>query len=308
MNFHNMDFESLARRVNYPKNSFDILKPSVSLWLTYSEPIQTLGSHIADLFEAFRAFIGHDKLTGYLSGNGSWKPLSPRVLKRDIAELRAIPSHYEAVEYHYEGNHLGSVSDFGFHFFGSHLKHKLFPLQENLIVLQFPVNLLKEKSPHEFINFVSQIASSRPFGSGTAGYGFHHLYLTHREEALPHVGRLSLRYLGFDINSDDARRASRGRIYNVSWLTLLSSDIIAALGGEPDLIARLPEGINIIRLNTGLLLQLGALPAIGDINQGAEDINLYKVVAALTKPLRINAQSVKPTLDCTPQWLARLDI
>jgi hypothetical protein len=51
----------------------------------------------------------------------------------------------------------------------------VWPEEENLLLVQFPHDLLSRRGVDAFIEFVAAVASSHPFGSGVAGYGFHQL-------------------------------------------------------------------------------------------------------------------------------------
>lgn len=302
-----MDFSSLLRQVHLRSGTYVMLRPGITLRLSYPEPIQTLGPHIADILESYMQFISPEVLGIYLASNGAWKVLPKRVLARDLEELRSIPPHYEFVEYHYGHGEPSHVGHYGAHFVGSHLRNVSAPHEENLLLLEFPHDLLEKRSPDTFIDYVTNVANRHPFGSGLAGYAFKHLHLTFRDEAFASIRQLAPRYIGFDISSDSAAEYSRDRVYNVSWLTLLGTHLVAELGGTDAIRAALPRSIGILPLRGGVLLRASEQPIVGDVNRGAQDVAPLRAMAALTRSLRLKAPNVGPGVDFTAEWLARLD-
>jgi hypothetical protein len=94
------DFGALVRTTTRNTGTFVMVRPGVTLALTFPEPIQSLGPHVAHMVEMFLDFIALDGLNTYLSSNG-WKRVGKNTLAKDRAELRSIPKRYEFVEYHY---------------------------------------------------------------------------------------------------------------------------------------------------------------------------------------------------------------
>ncbi len=62
-----------------------------------------------------------------------------------------------------------------------------------------------------FIEFVRKVALLCDFDSGYCGYAFKHLHMTFRREAFKAIGRMALRYIGFDIANNFIRDDARGR-------------------------------------------------------------------------------------------------
>jgi len=302
-----MNFEPLVQTIKLRSGTYVMVRPGLTLRLSYPEPIQTLGSTIAAIIEKYLDFIKPEALGTYLSTNG-WKKLTARIVGRDLAELRAIKPSYEFVEYHYGHGDPSNVGDYGVHFTGSHLRNDVWPEEENLLLLQFPHDFLSKRGVDAFIEFVTTVASSHPFGSGVAGYGFHQLYLTFSNEAWNAIAAMAPRYIGFDIDSDGARHDSKGRVYNVSWLTLLGSALADSLGGAAGLRNALPESIGVRPLPTGVLLRAADQPIIGDVNRGADDVEPLRLLAQVTRPLRLSVPNLGPDEDrFAERWLNRFD-
>jgi len=79
------------------------------------------------------------------SCNGTWKPITGRILTRDLSELRTVKPSYEFLEYHYAHGEPANVGDYGVHFTGSHLRNDVWPEEENLLLLQFPHDFLSKR-------------------------------------------------------------------------------------------------------------------------------------------------------------------
>ncbi|HPH99112.1 MAG TPA: DUF3396 domain-containing protein [Chitinophagaceae bacterium] len=310
---NDVNIESLKREVVLKSGKYTFMRPGISIRLTYPTPIQELGKYIADIFEKYFDFIKPTALSTYLSGDGTWKKMSKKRLDKDLKELRNIPKHYEFVEYHYGHEAIASVGDYGIHFIGTNLGNERPPLEECLLLLEFPHNFFEKISVKHFIDFVTDIVEVHPFGSGIVGYSFKHLLMTFRGKAFDAIGELALRYIGFDINSDFAMSNSRRHIYNVSWLTLLGDAIMEELTGEQTLrgeqILRsmLPSSLQIHRIKTGLLIQAAPYPIIGNIEQGAKDALPLKHLAAITRQLRIRPTNLGPDISFNEPWLTRFD-
>lgn len=302
-----MNIESLKREIVRPSGTYVALRSGITLRLTYPTPIQALGSAIADILEQYMAFIQPDALNTYLAADGTWKKLSLKILNRDLGELRAIPRRYEFVEYHYGHGVSASVGDYGIHFVGSNLGKKRPPLEENLLLLEFPADFLERRSPQAFIDFVFRVTERFPFGSGVAGYSFQHLHMTFRGAAHEAISEFAPRYIGFDIDSDSAARFSRGCVYNVSWLTLLGSALVGNLGGTEAIRSELPASIELIPSKMGLIMKAAEKPMIGDVNHGAEDAAPLRSLAKLTRGFRIAAEDLGPHGDFAERWLSRFD-
>lgn len=302
-----MDFESLKREVVRRSGTYVMMRPGITLRLSYPTSIQKLGPAIADILEAYQQFIKPAALTTYLSANGAWKTMAPRILSRDLTEFRSIPARYEFVEKHYGEGEPSHVGEYGAHFIGTDLGAERPPLEENLLLLEFPYDFVTLRSPAAFVAFVAKVAALHPFGSGVAGYSFRHLHLTYRNEAFEAIGELAPRYTGFDIDSDTARRYSRGHVYNVSWLTLLGAELVSELGGNDKLRSELPASVQLHPVKTGLIIQAAELPIVGDVNQGEGDTVPLRAVARLTRRLRVQAENLGPPGDFAARWLTRFD-
>lgn len=300
-------WSSLVRENRLQSGSYVMIRPGLTLRLSYPEPIQKLGPYVAEVIQQYLEFIRPESLHTYLASNGTWKSLSPATLKRNLTELRAVPKKYEFVEYHYGHGQPAHVGQYGLHFTGSNLAGDTWPLEENLLLLEFPHDFIEQRSPEPLVEFAAKVASGHPFGSGSLGYSFRHLHLTHTSQAYEEIARMAPRFIGFDIDSERARLYSRGRLYNVSWVTLLGVALVERLGGVDGIRAALPAPLQVGLIDTGVLVRAAERPIIGDVNQGAEDAAPLRALAALTRGVRVDAPSLGPTGDFAERWLSRFD-
>lgn len=126
------------------------------------------------------------------------------------------------------------------------------------------------------------------------------------------------------------------KISGTNWLTILGDDILAGMGGQAELVARivrawanvmdtpcdpsgeLPPGITLHEYDGGVVIRAGARPQMGDVNRG--DIpEYYRVVNDALRPLRFEDYQQNPMdlidvprpLDAyeeTLNWLNRFDV
>ena len=131
-----------------------------------------------------------------------------------------------------------------------------------------------------------------------------------------------------------AKGQAARRISGTNWLTILGDEVLAALGGQAELIARLaaawaavmdeplrqqlPPGITLHDYDGGLLIRAGMHPQLGDVNMGNIP-ETYRVVNDALRPLRFEDYQQNPMdlievprpLDAyeeTLNWLNRFDI
>jgi TseV toxin immunity protein TsiV len=303
-----MDFDKLNRKIKLRSGEYTFVSPGISICLFYAEPIQTLGPFIAEIFESYISFIPPNSLQAYLASDGAWKGISTRVINSILKRLRSIPPDYEFFEFHVTQGAPGNVGEHGVHFVGSHLADDDEPLETNILLLEFPIDLLNSVPVDNFIEFVIKVAKIREFDSGIAGCAFKHLLLTLRSEAFEAICQMAMRYLGFDISYDMARLSNKGQIYNLSWLTLLGPQIITRLGGKEAIRNALPPMMQVMDSNGGIIIRASELPIIGDVNRGALDIEPLSHLAQLTGKARMSSEEfLIGGPDFGEKWLTRFD-
>lgn len=100
----------------------------------------------------------------------------------------------------------------------------------------------------------------------------------------------SMRHRGVDILLSEADRVTVGKdgVKGAGWLTYINGPRVAALGGEAALRGALDPAVGVTPIGSGLLLQAGPRPEIGDQNR-QETLPLYRSVFAAIEPLTTKA-------------------
>ena len=81
-----------------------------------------------------------------------------------------------------------------------------------------------------------------------------------------------------------------------------------SLDGIEKIRDALPNIYSIDAVGSGVLVRVSAMPSVGDVNRGAEDIEPLRQLAAFTRNLRIQTENLgidDPTF--ASEWLARFD-
>ena len=234
-----MDLAQLTCRVVEGSTEYTIVRPGITLCLLYAKPAMTIGPAIAEILEEYIRFIPDNALQTYLSADGTWKNSTKRTFNSTLRKLRSI-SPEENAEFHFGQQPPANVENYGAHFKASPLDDDSVPLEDCILYLEFPATLSEFTDVDAFIAFVRKVALLCDFDSGYCGYAFKHLHMTFRREAFKAIGRMALRYIGFDIANDFIRDNARGRVCNVSWLTLFGTKITSQLGGAPQIREHLP--------------------------------------------------------------------
>lgn len=173
-------------------------------------------------------------------------------------------------------------------------------------------------------DFRRQIARARQAAStlgavfGLAGFGLQYdrIYGS-TAGSYAYLARFPGLHCGLDdrfMSELSVRRSRADRYFSINWLTLLGEDLLAALPPVQALQQTLGAERPLSRFDGGIMLQAGALPQLGDVNQGLM-LDDYRAVNAALKPLRFQ-DYVVPVLDVpepldplevTFDWIRRFD-
>lgn len=160
-----------------------------------------------------------------------------------------------------------------------------------------------------FLGLVKSMAQKVPVFHGYAGFAFNTpLDLEAEQEAQPYLFGPGMRFHGFDIDDTLSVRSCRHAIKGVSWLTLISSELLDKLGGVDRLRSQLGEAIVLHPMPWGLLLQAGPTPGTGDVNAG-DRLPHYRELNKVLRPIRVVDLPSLGHLghEETRLWLRRLD-
>lgn len=105
------------------------------------------------------------------------------------------------------------------------------------------------------------------------------------------------------------------RVKGVNWLTALNDQCLERLGGRDSVLKQLDENFRIYPYDSGLLIQAGQVPQLGDANRRSIPRH-YRKLSNIIKPLRMvmpdTHSFIRPldgrnATDVTNEWLARFD-
>ncbi len=172
-----------------------------------------------------------------------------------------------------------------------------------------------ESDPQRMRDLCAQLAGCFEFCSGLAGFGLSTGDDYGRTAALPHLFGFSRHHEGLDIGTTLSNNAGQG-IKGVNWLTFLHPNFVQRIGGKATLEAalELPD-VAVVDLPSGVMIQAGTAPAIGDAN-AQKGCFTYHQVGRVLAPIRDDAfpglfgpaGSTTSDAETTREWLARFDV
>lgn len=302
-----MSLEQITRSAVMGDTEYTFVRPGITLCMLYAKSAQALGSAIAGILEDYIDFVPEGALQTYLSASGSWKTATNRTFAATYKQLRSAgPDEYS--EFHFGQAPPRNVGKFGAHFYAAPLADTSYPRETSILYLEFPVDVEEFSGREEFLGFVRKVAAKCEFDSGFCGYAFKHLQMSLRGEAFEEIAKMAMRYIGLDVSNDFIRLQARGRVANISWLTLLGEQIATGLGGAAQLRQQLPEVKDVQEVAKGVMIVASEAPILGDVNRGAADVAPLRKLAQITRPMRIEMDNMGPDdPDFADRWLGRFD-
>jgi hypothetical protein len=169
--------------------------------------------------------------------------------------------------------------------------------------------------PSEMRDMVIHLASLVPFTAGHAGYSMEWSRYF-KMKACPHAYRVGMRHPGFDIpgGANDRLMVGHDGLKTVGWLTLVGEPLLTSLGGTGRLEQQASVQVRTRPSGTGMMIEAGDLPEVGDVNRGdrlpalAEAFRLVAPVAQ-TAFQRSKAMTFLPgdMYENTQRWLRRFE-
>lgn len=112
----------------------------------------------------------------------------------------------------------------------------------------------------------------------------------------------------------ESSKSDGQRIQSINWLTILSNELAARVGGTDGLSEKLGSSCPIHRYPGGIVIQAGDQPQLGDVNRGLVLVD-YRRVAQALKPIRFEAYrrglfvlgEPFDQMDETLKWIRRFD-
>jgi hypothetical protein len=202
------------------------------------------------------------------------------------------------------GPRVQDVSDGAFHFYHS---GTLYP---GLLRLALPVEMALE-SPRRMVDLGLELTSKLKVITGYAGICLAtYMYAAWQEGRPLYV--LSRRYLGVDFADPYRfREYQRFGINAANWLTWVGDRWMEKLGGRDALAGAASPPLVVHPLPSGVVVQAGDAPALGDTNRG-EPLEAYHAAGRLLRPVRLPAEKLGKDgpiggNDNTRSWLQRFD-
>jgi hypothetical protein len=173
------------------------------------------------------------------------------------------------------------------------------------------------KSVSPFVDLAVTLAQGFPFAFGQGGWAmnFNPLEMDYKRDALRSMNALAKRYPGIDMSHPFTTKYAPARgngIKCINWLTMLNTEFVERLGGMARLRKAFDDKVVIHDLKSGVLIQAGPAPAIGDVNR-RQALPAYRQVGRVLAPIRAEEQAsiFGPAgvgdEDVTGKWLRRFD-
>ncbi|HEY6924504.1 MAG TPA: type VI immunity family protein [Steroidobacteraceae bacterium] len=281
---------------------FVVYRPAITLNFYMSLGTPESGARMAEGIELFLTVVPGKNLQCYKKANGEHATLDARVVRRDLKKLRS--PDVDLVEMRYYAGSPGNLGEYGLVVEANRFE-PAFPEHAHLLRFDLPHNILAERDPDWLLDLVAQLGTLVPFETGSVGFALTYLGSHEREAYRALTGYLP-RYLGLDPAHVTSRRYMRNHTPDAHWVTLLGNDMVQRLGGGDRVRESLPR-VPITSVTNGLLLRGAALPPVGDVNRGANDIGQLPEIARLLKPFRFNPPWLFSDGFDVPKWLARFD-
>lgn len=171
-----------------------------------------------------------------------------------------------------------------------------------------------EHDPTKYAHLCVELASKFEFCSGLAGFGLSSGEVEGETCARRELYAVGKHHPGVDVRSVMSNGLGQG-IKGVNWLTFLHPNFVECLGGREKLGVSLKlPGVDVVDLPSGIMIQAGAAPEIGDTNRGLT-CSTYHAVGRVLASIRDHAYPavignesgsyVCP--DRTAEWLSRFD-
>ncbi|MBI3157651.1 MAG: DUF3396 domain-containing protein [Burkholderiales bacterium] len=282
--------------------------PTISVCIYFSKVAHEISRPIAEAVDAYREFVGREKLNQYSANSGDWRALTAKKLEKDMSKLRDYPSDVLAFILEYNSGealvHPARPGPYGVYIFVRDKFLESAPLTTNFLRLDFDIGFILSDNVDAFVRWYTDVLENLPFHSSHAGFAYKRLDYS-MDKASVGVDRKISRYYGFDPGYEPLRDKMLGRTGNPQWLNAIDNTLVEKLGGAARISKELPAS-RVTKLKNGLLIQGAPVPPLGDINRGAPDIGSIPEIARLFKPLRTPVSAFRGPVRAQ-EWLARYD-
>ncbi|MCK6523997.1 DUF3396 domain-containing protein [Myxococcota bacterium] len=237
-------------------------------------------SNVAPVLNALALFLGglgRDKLHFYVNDEGDTQSLPPNpmsyvsarlqhaTLEGKVAALILLSTAGWGGRYEVKYYHAPNISP-------------RWPEKRSYLWFHVDRECLRDEGIEVVVDFVRSLSELLPFSYGYASpalsYG----------EFISHVSPVIRRMPGFDVAHPGAIAMDIGdRALGAYWLNVFNRGLLQSLGGTASIASKIPEATLTSVGAGGLLLRLGHLPEVGDVNR-LNDLPLYRRLAAILEP------------------------
>jgi hypothetical protein len=237
---------------------------------------------------------------------GRYRKANAKALRIPFQRVPEDVDHGKRVSWAaFSGDHYWHAAPFQFYAFVEK------PNDESLswVRAAFPVEMFSSDLDR-FVDLVKAFAARVPFFFGYAGLSFGQsteIVICQRNEV--YLLPVAMRFTGVEVEGEIATSlCCKEAIKGVNWLTLLSAPFVKKLGGKEALRSGLSDGIDLHDVRTGLMIQAGSAPGLGDIN-AEERLPLYREVHRALSPVRVVDHWPFHVFaeDATRRWMRRFD-
>ncbi len=257
-----------------------------------------------ELFEELHGWIPEDRKLFMLGKRSQeYKELTPRRLSRLRKTLGALAT--EGQFYAVKDGEGFEVGEYG-------IELSISDSMPTRVFVNLPLSFVREREDEAFESFRA-LVDRFPVVCATAGYGFNLEWARAGEQkGQPVEIRKGLRYHGLNLRNRAQEMRLGKKLKSVHWLTFIDDERVEESGAEHRFEA-IGDGVEVHRVDGGVVLRAGAAPPIGDINHKAPDLAPMKAVNDALQSIRIDAWD-PATLslfaidtDDANSWVTRMD-
>lgn len=271
-----------------PKTRLVYLRDSILAVFFFPPPIHESVDALRTILNDYVTRIPDGALTWSAVGATAeeWSPVKPSTLASCHRLLQPAPAMKRRMTAFRltDGEGGGDAPGYAFCVEGEPSNDNLIP--ESACSLQFsvPMEDLDERNVEDFVAFVRQASERLAYTSGYVSPVVRYAELETMPGTVEAVA-FAIRHPGYDLEDNIAARLRLGQaVRGARWLTFLSPDLAARVGGAGALRESLPKDVAVEPLRNGVMIRAGILPEIGDTNR-AQDTPLLRAVAKVLEPI-----------------------
>lgn len=243
-------------------------------------------NHFAAVMAAVGEFvsgIGLDALHAYVDEEGDTRPLTMDVSSFIEQKLGSIPDG-EIIELRVlDHEQRGNVH--ALHYLHDpNIDSSVWPDEKSVISFRIGTARALEVGWEEIDMFVRRLTRVLPYVSGYVSPAL--AYQPFTSHAYQHIHRYIHRYPGFDVVDPPTVAWDIGdRLLGPYWINIVgrgASRVLGGVGGLQDMLG--PEFEVAPCGRDGVIVKIGAVPGVGDINRG-DDLPAYRKLAKVIAPI-----------------------